>query len=1191
MALSRTTSGLLFRDRFDDRRTELGVDLFDTNSLANYTASHDTAATWAIADGKLSATGGLQSLQLRTGVSFADGYCETVSSHADDAGLILRFQDNSNYYLCAIRDDSSASAARNVEIFKRQGGTFTGLVFVDVPWARGTEKRVRFEALGDRLYVYIDGVAVIDHKDTTFAAAGLCGMRIGGSTANYNYFNEFRWGTTTGLGANYALSTGGGDWYLLGEFVRYRAAGAGGNAKLLRLDGVNPPGDEVVFQMTVDRRTSTTDAHAGMYAERDTAGDRGALSWIGAILDSKHDAGSHTVVAGASNNLPTPLVPRVEKTHIEPGRVRAWFGDALTTYTGTLFDAILGKPQIRTTDKAGAAWDFFDLIVCTGNALQVMNLPAGYSARVKQGSTVASAVESGGIATIDLAGMSLPVAGFEVLDGSGTVVDLIAGDVFGGDVYSYAAGSAGSLLKQTDGFVFFDDFNRADGAVGNGWDLLSGSWSIATNRLRHYWNGTFGRALIPGAHTNIGEAVVQAKIQTDGGTIYGGTVARHLADNNNGYRLDVGGTADAGATYRLHSIRRLNGAETTLAYKDGATHNVQRQYKHSVEDGRQRLWKDGKLDVVTTDATLDGVLGTVGAYGQGASGYTGNMYFDDFGVCRGNWIRASGLQAGQVLRAAGKTATEVGGVAEIDMGEVLFPLSGIDVVNSDGTVAATYVGDVWGGTEFLSGHPGGTTSAITLEDPVRIGITEPPSGGPWTEMRVEIREEHSGDRRLVFDSGWIAAAAEVTLAPGQYAPGWVNSAAVRHRQADGVESMLGAATNFNPKWASPRTTPHDVGRRTLAEMDPATYPDATIALEGTSIAKRPDALSLDYLTAFTPGPLAVGDNSGGAFVRVWRVDFDPATNDIRIARENDAGTGYDAATTLFNTGGAVVEIDAAFDQNARIVVVCQRTNATSGTPEIWIYYHSSTAGAYVFENFGSGRTPRCALDSPTNADLSDVLVFYADDNASRIRYRQQRDRYATAYDTPIVASANYYLEDVIRTTKYRLRLLGSVRDPINGTWKLSALETGLYPVPTLADGLNSVAPSFVAAELDKVLILVHPEPDTSGDAMSTPESVNSVAPAMQGAELDTVVLVEDQTADAASMNSVVPSFVSATLEQLFQYVDVDQTAFPASVDSVIPTMIAAELTGDFAWLLVDMTPHPETLNSGASFVAGTLETA
>lgn len=159
---------------------------------------------------------------------------------------------------------------------------------------------------------------------------------------------------------------------------------------------------------------------------------------------------------------------------------------------------------------------------------------------------------------------------------------------------------------------------------------------------------------------------------------------------------------------------------------------------------------------------------------------------------------------------------------------------------------------------------------------------------------------------------------------------------------------------------------------------------------GTSILRRPDSISFDYLTAHTVGPAGIGDTSQGIVSWVWKARA--TATQLFIARENATRDGWLAETLLFNYGGvAIAEMDFCFDQNGSPIVVAERGG------ELWIYYSDITLGGYGFRDFGPGRTPRAVLDDPLDVNGSDVLVFYVSDTG--IVYRQQRDRYAVAYPT------------------------------------------------------------------------------------------------------------------------------------------------------------------------------------------------
>lgn len=168
--------------------------------------------------------------------------------------------------------------------------------------------------------------------------------------------------------------------------------------------------------------------------------------------------------------------------------------------------------------------------------------------------------------------------------------------------------------------------------------------------------------------------------------------------------------------------------------------------------------------------------------------------------------------------------------------------------------------------------------------------------------------------------------------------------------------------------------------------------------QGLSLVRRLDAISLDYLTAYTLGPYLSGDFSRGPIDRPWKVYA--VGNQVYQARLNDARTDFDPPTLLFNFAGPPPEeVDAAFDQAAHILVCMERPTGLGGAPEIWIYFFDPFASAYVLTNFGAGRTPRALLDDTVDSNNADILVFYLKDDTGMC-WRQQRDRYLTQYVVP-----------------------------------------------------------------------------------------------------------------------------------------------------------------------------------------------
>jgi hypothetical protein len=220
--------------------------------------------------------------------------------------------------------------------------------------------------------------------------------------------------------------------------------------------------------------------------------------------------------------------------------------------------------------------------------------------------------------------------------------------------------------------------------------------------------------------------------------------------------------------------------------------------------------------------------------------------------------------------------------------------------------------------------------------------------------------------------------------------------------------------------------------------------DVTVS-DNASFTKRPDALSFDYLTAYSIGPEDIADVSLGPTARVWRARAIDGI--VYLSRANAANNDWEAEVALFNYTGEAVEIDLAFEQAARAVVCLEIAG------RVWLYWFDSTISAFALTNFTAGRTPRLVLDDLDDTSNSDVLLFYI--NGNTLEYRQQRDRYDPAYATPVTGlDVNYFLEDVFRTTDNRIAVLYSIRNTALGQYSFGRLESTLYPFVLPEDELD-----------------------------------------------------------------------------------------------------------------------------------------
>ena len=224
---------LLFVDGGSGTPPSGNEDPFDTNTLGGYTI-YNTPGAWSISGGFLNAgPSAVQSVVIRNGVTIADGYVETETDQASDGGLVLRFQSNGNYYLLAIRDDSRFGYA-NLEMYRASGGSFTRIAGpLDLSFARGVNRTVRFEASGSTLKAYLDGAVVLQATDATYASGGV-GLRHDNTRGEANITSRFhvlRWGTlvsvdpfdTNTLGS-YTLYNTTGAWSIVGGYLNGSAA-------------------------------------------------------------------------------------------------------------------------------------------------------------------------------------------------------------------------------------------------------------------------------------------------------------------------------------------------------------------------------------------------------------------------------------------------------------------------------------------------------------------------------------------------------------------------------------------------------------------------------------------------------------------------------------------------------------------------------------------------------------------------------------------------------------------------------------------------------------------------------------------------------------------------------------------------------------------------------------------------------
>lgn len=176
-------------------------DTFGPGALSRYTGFADQGYPWSLGVHSLQGNGvGLHSILIRKSVFLPDGWVETVVDSVDDGGLILRFSDNENYYLLAIRDDQAPfpRGIDNLQIYRRRGpgqAGFVSLWRMNVTWPRGTAHQVGFEVSGNTLRVYFDMNQVASLSDVVRLSGGGIGVRHYGNSASWiSRYRRLEWG-------------------------------------------------------------------------------------------------------------------------------------------------------------------------------------------------------------------------------------------------------------------------------------------------------------------------------------------------------------------------------------------------------------------------------------------------------------------------------------------------------------------------------------------------------------------------------------------------------------------------------------------------------------------------------------------------------------------------------------------------------------------------------------------------------------------------------------------------------------------------------------------------------------------------------------------------------------------------------------------------------------------------------------
>lgn len=142
-------------------------------------------------------------------------------------------------------------------------------------------------------------------------------------------------------------------------------------------------------------------------------------------------------------------------------------------------------------------------------------------------------------------------------------------------------------------------------------------------------------------------------------------------------------------------------------------------------------------------------------------------------------------------------------------------------------------------------------------------------------------------------------------------------------------------------------------------------------------------LSLDRLTGYCMGPVAVQDPSQGFLVKVWTVWVDGFSVYI-------SASGV-TPVLMFTRASKIHNVSLAFDTNANPCIAFQESGLS------YLYWYDPVPNTYVFFHIPSAASPYITRDDPRifNQANADVILGYV--SGSALKFRQLRDRYTIEY--------------------------------------------------------------------------------------------------------------------------------------------------------------------------------------------------
>lgn len=276
----------------------------------------------------------------------------------------------------------------------------------------------------------------------------------------------------------------------------------------------------------------------------------------------------------------------------------------------------------------------------------------------------------------------------------------------------------GAVTRTQAGLLFSDSFTRADGAVGADWVVESGTWSIASNKLRGVAvnNATAVIRLATAAMAYRKEMHVQyrATKTTSNKNFLQAFLRRNLAGTQ-GYMQTVA-PPDAGTGPDEEQLYLFNASVYTLVGRlAGGAYQVNAEARFAVSvvgSGAPvtiASWIGGILPLSMSDSTvaLD-AAGTLGflLFGQPGGDPSTNIDINDVAICTSRLVTVSGMRLGWKVRIGTivSAAADGTGIVVVDLAGSDLPQASLEILDATSALVYTHTqsGGTYGGDAYVS---------------------------------------------------------------------------------------------------------------------------------------------------------------------------------------------------------------------------------------------------------------------------------------------------------------------------------------------------------------------------------------------------------------------------------------------------------------------------------------------------------